>query len=327
MKKYDDAIKLLDEAILLDNSRWEIHYEKALAYYQMNKFDSVISILIPFIDREDLNDNYYQILGSSLDVQKEHDSALVVYQMGLKKFPNSGKILMELGIHNIETENPVEALAAWEIGIKVEPDYDLNYYMLSKYYYHTGELFWTIMYGELFLNLSSTTGRLNDISNFINNAYYAGFYKLQEDSTTTIEFTKINILSKNLKERDDLPFELAFQIMMKEASEGLLPKEKSELSIDVIHKIRTKFIEIWYKDKWNEKYSNALFDLHRKMIVAGHFETYNYWVFNAARKIEAEKWLKQNPEKLEQFGEYMIRNQLKLHKGNYINRAKYIRNY
>jgi tetratricopeptide (TPR) repeat protein len=326
MKKYDDAIKLLDEAILLDNSRWEIHYEKALAYYQMNKFDSVISILIPFIDREDLNDNYYQILGSSLDVQKEYDSALVVYQMGLKKFPNSGKILMELGIHNIETENPVEALAAWEIGVKVEPAYDLNYYMLSKYYFHTGELFWTIMYGELFLNLSSTTGRLNDISNFINNAYSAGFYKLREDSTTGIEFTKINILSKNLKERDDLPFELAYQIMMKEASEGLLPKEKNALSIDVIHKIRTKFIEIWYKDKWNEKYSNALFDLHRKMVLAGHFETYNYWVFNAARKVEAEKWLKNNPEKLNLFGDYMIKNQLKLHKGNYINRAKYIRN-
>ncbi|MFC2130763.1 tetratricopeptide repeat protein [Bacteroidota bacterium] len=331
--EFEEAIKLLDEAIVLDSTKWEIHYEKALAYYQIKEFDSVIIILEPFQSRNDLTDNYYQILGSSYDIIKEYDKAQAVYDTALSKFPNSGKIYMEYGIHHIENEKSLAAVAYWQKGIEVEPDYEYNYYWLSKYQSYLAEYAWTIMYGEVFLNLSNSTYRLEDISYIINDSFTAAFYSPVDSINTTIKFTTINIISKNLREREDLPFEVAYQIVMREAADSIsptnlgLPKNKTELTIDKIYQIRKKFIEIWYNDKWNKRYSNPLFDLHKKMIKSGHFEAYNYWIFNASRKKESNNWLKDKQQKLEDFGNWMVKNSLKIHKGNYFTKSKYSDRY
>jgi tetratricopeptide (TPR) repeat protein len=325
--EFKRAIGLLDEAIEIDSSKWEIHYEKALAYYQIKEFDSVISILEPFIDNPNINDNFYQVLCSSYDIKKEYEKSKVLYDTALKKFPNSGKLYMEYAIHNFENENNLMAMALWQRGIEVDPGYENNYYWLSKYLYFTGEYAWTIMYGEVFMNMSHSALRLDDMSTYINEAYLSGLYHEVDSNTTDVQFTNIKIISKNLYERDNLPFEVGFDLVMKQAVEDLLPAEKSDIKIDDLYKIRKHFIEIWYKDKWNKKFSNPLLDHHKKMIEEGHFEAYNYWLFNSVRKKESEEWVKENKKKLEDFGSFMVKNQLRINKGNYFTQEKYVREY
>ena len=326
-KKYFESLDFFDRAHALDTSRWEILYEKALAYYQMQKFDTVITMLEPLQYRSDLSDNFYRVLGSSYDIQKEYDKAKAVYDTALSRFPNSGKIYMEYGIHYLENKQYPDAVARWQKGLEVEPDYENNYYLLTKYLFHTGEYGWTIMFGEVFMNISTNTERLEDISMFIDNSITTAAFFPEDSTNTVIKFTKINILSKNLKQREDLPFELAYQIFMKEACENLLPKIQDSLTIDLIYQIRKKFIELWFKENFNIKYPNPLFDLHYKMLLSGHFDTYNYWLFNTPRKQDAQQWFAKNQQKLQKFGEWMVANGLKMSKANYFNQDRYIKKY
>lgn len=325
--KLEEAISLFNKALAINDTLWHIHYEKALAYYQMKQFDSVIKILKPFLNRPDLNSQFYEILGASYDIKNNLEQAENIYDRGLEKFPNAANLYMQYGMHFIQLEEFVRAMAMWEKGVEVDPMYENNYFMLSKYYFHTGEYVWTNLYGEIFLNLSDKAGLLEDISKFIYRAYNNGCYNQIDSLTIETSFTKTRIQSKNLKGRNDLPFEVAYDLVMNEAVKGIIPKDKTELTIDQLYKIRKNFIEIWYKEGWNKRFSNALFDLHKKLIKNGHFEAYNYWVFNAACKVEANNWLKNNKEKLETMGNFMVKNKFKLNKANYINRPKFTRSY
>ncbi len=325
--KLDEAIEVFNKALSINDTLWHIHYEKALAYYQKKEFDSVIKILKPFIYRDDLTSQFYEILGASYDIKGFTENAEKIYDLGLKKYPNAANIYMQYGLHYIQLEEFVTALAMWEKGVEVDPMYENNYFMLSKYNFHTGEYIWTILYGEIFLNLSDKAGLLEDISKFIYRAYNSGCYNPIDSNNYETSFTKIKIKSKNLSERQDLPFEVAFDLVINKAVKGILPEQKEELTIDQLYKIRKNFIEIWYKEKWNNRFSNKLFDLQKKLIQKGHFEAYNYWVFNAAKKFEANDWLKIHKEKLESMGNFMAKNPFKLNKANYISRPKFSKSY
>ncbi|MFH1050784.1 MAG: hypothetical protein V1779_07620 [bacterium] len=326
-RKLDLAVKLLNEAIAIEPTKWEVYYEKALAYYQAKEFDSTIAILEPFIDSKEVNNHFYQILGSSYDIKQNYEKAEEIYTKGLERFPNAGNIYMEVGIHFFELKEPMKSVYNWHKGVDVQPEFENNYYWLARYLFYNYEYVWAIMYGELFMNLSDAPMRLDDISNYIDGAFGYSFYHQVDSVTTDIKFTGIIIKAKNLKEREDLPFELAYQIVMKEAADTLLPKKKIDLKIEDIFKIRMAFIDIWYRDGWNKRYSNPLFDLHKKLIENNHFETYTYWLFNSVRKEEAKAWLQDNNDKLQDFGNFMVKNKLKINKGNYFSKEKYSRGY
>ena len=74
------------------------------------------------------------------------------------------------------------------------------------------------------MNMSHAAVRLEDISFYLNDSYLEGFYFPKDSTTTEIKFTTIEILSKNLYEREGLPFEVGYDIVMKQAAKDLLPK-------------------------------------------------------------------------------------------------------
>ncbi len=328
-KEYEKAIEIFNKAIELEPGNPKYKYEKGLAYYQTRKFDSTISILSSLKDEEEiLSDHFFVLLANSYDYKEQYKKAVEIYEEGLEIFPNSGELYMEYGVHYFQAKKDRKrAVKVWEAGIKADPDYPKCYYALARHFIFTDELIWAVIYGEIFLNISDNTSLLNDASFLLNNAYLEAFYKVQDTTTgaTDVDFTSVRYRGKNLKESDFLAFPFVYQKIMERAAEGLLPPEKTDFKIEDFYKIRKKFIEIWYKEEWNKRYSNALFDLHKKMIDDGHFEAYSYWLLNAAREKEAEAWLNKgnNKQKISDFGRWMTKNQLKLHKGNYIARFKY----
>ena len=46
-----------------------------------------------------------------------------------------------------------EAIKMWEKGIEVAPSFSKNYFNASKYYYFSTDKVWSIIYGEIFLNM------------------------------------------------------------------------------------------------------------------------------------------------------------------------------
>ncbi len=64
-----------------------------------------------------------------------------------------------------------EAVKQWEKGIEVDPNHSGNYYNAAKYYYFTQDKVWSIVYGEIFVNLESYSKRTPEIKTILLNSY------------------------------------------------------------------------------------------------------------------------------------------------------------
>ena len=51
------------------------------------------------------------------------------------------------------------AIEQWEKGIKVDPAYSGNYYNAALYYFYTKDKVWSLIYGEIFVNMESLSER------------------------------------------------------------------------------------------------------------------------------------------------------------------------
>src|SRR5205823_4936330 len=101
--------------------------------------------------------NIYKALGEVKECDK-------MYKKGIKKFPNSGALYKEYG-DLLWINKDYTAIKQWEKGIEMDPDYSGNYYNACKYYYLSTDKIWSIIYGEIFLNIESMTSRTAEIKN------------------------------------------------------------------------------------------------------------------------------------------------------------------
>ncbi len=321
--KYREALQYYNRALEIDSTYEPYIYEKAFTYYKLMNYDSVVVMLEPLVQRQGATTNTFQILGISYEILKKNVKARETFLNGIRTYPKAANLYMEMGIFELGQDSTMMAQYYWEKGISVNPNYSINYYHLARYFSKTTQFFWSLTYAEIFMNLSENTTMLNNLSKLMDEMYKRSFYSELDSVTTKIRFTDFEILGKNLKAREDLPLPFAYQLIMREAAKDLLPKDKSKFTIDVIYKIRKKFIEIWYKENWNKRYSLVLFDLQRDLIKAGHFETYIYWLLNASRQIEAKKWIMNNKGKLSTFGKWMVKHRLKFNRANFISRNRF----
>src|SRR4051812_34208800 len=81
--KFDDGIKLLEEAQKLDPDNYNYPYEIAYARYSKEDYKGAIDILEKITDYKDVNDRLYQLLGNSYDILGKSDKAFEVYDRGL----------------------------------------------------------------------------------------------------------------------------------------------------------------------------------------------------------------------------------------------------
>src|SRR6185436_9565914 len=73
---------------------------------------------------------------------------------GLKKFPKSGPLHSEYG-ELLWAMKDFSAIEEWEKGIKLDPAYSGNYYNAANYYFYAKDKVWSLIYGEIFINMES----------------------------------------------------------------------------------------------------------------------------------------------------------------------------
>ncbi|NRA13201.1 MAG: hypothetical protein HRT57_14730 [Crocinitomicaceae bacterium] len=115
------AIKMLKKAKKLDPVNINYPYEIAFANYLAHDLKAAIKVLNGLLDRLDVNQKIYQILGNCLDMNKEPIKAIEMYDEGLRLFPNSGILYTERGNMELIREEYSEALFYYEKGIEVQP--------------------------------------------------------------------------------------------------------------------------------------------------------------------------------------------------------------
>ena len=293
---YDNATLEFNNVLKQEPDNVEIL--KDYAYLNCLKKDYPKAIIIGkfLADKPGADAQVYQILGIAYKGSKDYVSCNKLYQVALKKLPNSGILYNEYGeLLALDNNLPI-SIQAWETGILKDPNYANNYYNAVMYFGKFDKnLLWQLLYGEIFINLESFTQRTAEIKSLLMDGYkklYAeyDFEKLSNDATLSVFeraiFEQLN-KSKSL------------------ATTGVLPEDVAAL--------RTRFILDWFYNNANEKQPYQLFEYQQYLMREGMFDAYNQWVFGAANSPSAYQiWLNTHDKEVAAFKQYQQSKVFKL---------------
>jgi tetratricopeptide (TPR) repeat protein len=324
--KIEESITLLKEAKKLDPKNSVYDYEMAYAYYISKDYAKAAKTLKPILNKPDAKDLYYQLYGNALDLQGKRKDALKAYADGLNKFPNSGRLFLEISVILINEKQLGDALTTLEAGVKVEPTYSSNYYWLTKIFLNTDFEVWGMLYGEIFMNIERTSKRTTEIGKMLFNTYKSEI-KFDSDTSVSISFCKTEEVNVD---EDDEDIRLPFGTFIYETTllaSIPIAKWKTEnerkITIKSLCEIRKNFIEQYYNNfHHDEKYPVVLFDYHKRLIEKGFFEAYNYWLFLGGDYEEFILWKNANKENWEAFVQWFNDNPINLNVDNYFHRTK-----
>ena len=311
---YDESIHLLEEALALDAQNISIHYELAYAYYLKEDYQKVINILDSIIDHPDVNDRYFQQLGNAYDLNNHPDKAIETYKKGLKKFPQSGPLHLELGNIYLQKEAYAEALNYYENGIAAAPAFPSNYFWAAILYLSTTEKVWGMIYGEIFMNLERKGKRTEQISELLYKTYTENIVKTS-DTTLRVTFSQYNTIDAS-KVINKEKFELPFGIGVYERLLMMSAFDQSQINLSSLPTIRSRFIDLYYEEGLQKTYPNVLFDYQKKIQDAGHAESYHYWILMKGHNQSFIDWHAKHNVEWENFVNWFIKNPIEVDKNN-----------
>lgn len=293
---YPNAILILNRALLLQPGSLEITKDLGLNYYYAKDYKRAAEVLTPLFDRTDVDDQVFQIAGDAYWAMENAQESENVYKKGIKKLPNSGPLYNELG-KVLWTKNDFTAIKQWEKGIENDPGFAGNYYNASKYYYFTTDKIWSLLYGEIFINIDPKSEYSPEIKNIL----LEGYKKLFAEAD----------LEKNNKEKNN--FTNAFlKTMNKQSSLAA-----SGINAETLTMIRTRFILDWDVN-YAAKFPFKLFQLQKQYIQEGLFNAYNQWVFATAQNLPAyQSWTNTHSQEYNDLNRFLQGRIFKIPGGQY----------
>jgi tetratricopeptide (TPR) repeat protein len=252
---------------------------------------------MPLLDTENADVQCFQIAGNVFKGAGDAKECEKIYRKGLKKFPNSGALHFEFGEILLTQQQPAEAIRQWEEGIQLDPAYPGNYYHAAKYYYYTkSNPVLSILYGEIFVNSESYTGRTTEIKNVLLESYKI-FYSEEFDYTGK----KSN----------------GFQQAVAKTLENQRQFTGDGLTTDALTHIRTRFLVEWF-GPYAQQFPYRLFDHLQYLLREGFFEAYNQWLFGEAEDPGKYRgWVAANTDKAKEFAYFQKNRVFKMPPGQY----------
>jgi tetratricopeptide (TPR) repeat protein len=273
--QFDKAVQVLDIARQQEPGNIEILKDLVFANYLKRDFAKAIEIGKVVIELPEADQQAFQVLGLAYKAIASYKEGGRLYKTALKKFPNSGVIYNEYA-ELLAMDNSLEdAIAQWEKGIELDPNYSGSYYNAAMYYIRYKSWLRAVLYAEQFLNLESYSARTEEIKKQLPDIY--------KNLLTPAVATQL------LNAKTTTPFEKAVLESLVKAADGTQVNNAADLI-----GIRTRFIKDWAQDK-QKKYPFQLFDNEQYLLSQGLFEAYNYWLFSPVIGEDVYKiWLAKN---------------------------------
>lgn len=293
---YPNAILILNRALAKEPNNLEVGKDLGLNYYYYKDYKKCVEVLKPLFDRSNVDDQVFQIAGDAYWALDDAKGAEEIYRRGLKRLPNSGPLYNELG-KVLWSKGDLSAIKEWEKGIEADPGFAGNYYNASKYYYFTMDKVWSLIYGEIFINIDPKGANTPEIKNIL----FEGYKKL---------FTDANLERNN---KDKSPFGLAYLKTMNKQTMLV----SGGINIQSLITIRTRFILEW-DATYSKQFPSRLFQLHKQYIQEGLFDAYNYWVFANDQNMPAYKtWIEAHAKEYAALNRFVQDRVFKVPAGQY----------
>lgn len=295
---FDNAVIVLQRAIQKDPSNLELMKDLTMSLYLKRDYQKALDVAEKLTDRDDADEVCFQMAGNvykALEQPKECDK---LYKKALKKFPKSGPLYSEYGELLWSTKD-YAAIDKWEKGIEVDPAYGGNYYNAALYYFFVKDKVWSLIYGEIFVNMESLSERGAAMKQLLLQGYKE---KL---------FADVDLMQGQEKNKSE--FARTFlETMNRQASLA-----NQGLTTEVLTMIRTRFILEWYNQS-AAKFPFKLFDFQQQLLKAGMFNAYNQWLFGPNENLAAyENWTKTHAEEYKSFENFQKSRVFKMPAGQY----------
>ncbi|HEU0110953.1 MAG TPA: hypothetical protein VFQ73_08765, partial [Flavisolibacter sp.] len=272
----------------------DLKKDLTLAYYYKRDYVRALDEVKPMLDRDDADVVVYQLGGNVYKALEEVKEADKMYKKGLKKFPKSGPLYSEYG-ELLWAKKDLNAINQWEKGIEADPSFAGNYYNAALYYYYTKDQVWTLIYGEIFVNMEYLTERATEMKKLLLTAYKEKLFANLKDGSKSSPFA--NAVLETFNKQSSV------------VDRGI--------STEALNQLRTRFILDWYK-MYATKFPFRLFDYHQQLIREGMFEAYNQWLFGTVENLSAfDQWTKTNSEAYTKFTTFQKGRVFKMPSGQF----------
>ncbi|TDW99899.1 tetratricopeptide repeat protein [Dinghuibacter silviterrae] len=298
---FSNAIAVLSKAHSQEPGNLEVVKSLAFSYYLSKDYTKALDVIKPMIDGDGGDDACFQIAGNIYVSLAQNKEAEKLYRKALKKFPDSGPLYADFGIFLGSLAEGPDAIRIWEQGIEADPSYPGNYYYASKYYY-TVDLTWSILYGEVFVNMESLTRRTPEIKALLLDSYKKIFSKDEY----------LNPLVDR-KGRPVNEFENDVRATLR-ANASALGGGINEESLTAL---RSRFVLDWFS-KYATQFPYRLFDYQRQLLQQGMFTAYNQWIFGSAEDEKTyNSWVSAHNDEFNTYYGFARGRVFKIPKGQY----------
>ena len=315
-KDLDKAEIYIDSLLKIFPTNTDIVYNKSLILYNKKDYKNATDLLLKIITNNDTKEIHFQLLSRLYDLQENTPKAIQYIDEGIKKFPSSGRLYYELGLIELADQNREQAANAFEKGIYNDPKFDKNYYQIAKLFNSSHNIIWTIIYAEIYLNITIDNLKAREISKILYDAYQFSIKK-KDGNSKFIFFMQDE--SNNFMAN---PFKFNFQKLFNEALKNTI-KNQNNIYLDDLIKIRKNFISLWFKNNYNIHYPNILFEYHKNIIDNKFFDAYSYAIMSQGDPQAVSIWFQNNNDKFKKYSAWSVKNTLKLNNKNKFSSKQY----
>jgi len=283
---FDNAIIVLSRALELDKNSLDLQKDLVMSYFLKRDYRKALEGAEDLVGRNDADVATFQIAGNVYKALEEVKECEKMYKKAIKKFPKSGPLYSEYG-ELLWAIKDFSAITQWEKGIDVDPNYSGNYYNAAMYYFYSKDKVWSLIYGEIFVNMESLSERGAAMKEQLLQMYkeklFADADLMKDEANNKNEFAKAFLQTMN--KQSSL------------ASRGI--------NTEVLIMIRTRFILDWYTNI-GARFPYRLFEYQQQLIREGMFNAYNQWLFGATENLAAyETWTKNHAEEYNNFNNFL----------------------
>lgn len=274
----DTGIDLLQGLDKAHPSNRAVVYEIVYGYIVKQDYEEAYQWAKKLLKLKDADADSYFIAGNAFDYVGKRKEAIEIYEKGLKKFPNSVRLLVEKGNMAYMMKNYDESVGCYEHAIDIDPNYDASYYRLANLYAMSTDPVWAVMYAQNYQLHASKYDRLMKMGKLIYDLYRENVTR--KDGKWEVTFTKKVNLSAYASLDCDLPYNGFFYYTHKVVlDEGGFAGDT--LTLADVARLHRKYVEI--ADTTAHDYYNVpVLDMERAALHEGYLDGYIMWMLRGA---------------------------------------------
>lgn len=294
---YRGAVKKYEEALKIDSKNTTALYEASMTYINLKEYDKAIEFCDKLIAIGGKTMMAYVNKATALDLMGNDEQAITVYKEGIKLYPDEYMLHFNLGITYIQNKMVLEAEKEMLESLDINPEHPSSNFVLGYIQYIKEDKVRTMLTYYYFLMLEPTSKRSNDAFVRINEMMNHGVEKESDN--------KININISADRDTTDPFYTADFYFTLKAAT--MFTEEFAKKSAFEKFYSYTEDVVKFLDEKVGGEKKNFYVYLYARFLKGVYdaklLETYCYNISQSAIP-ESAKWVKKNPDKIEQLYEW-----------------------